>query len=234
MHSAPHILIVDDHAELRELVTATLSREGYRVSAAANGKAMREALATGDVDLVLLDWMLPGEDGLTLCRAIRAQSRVAVIMLTARRDEADRVAGLEAGADDYLPKPFGGRELIARIRAVLRRAPERPGPAEPRTLRFGPWTLDGALRALTHQRGETIPLSAGEYELMAAFVARPQRVLSRELLLDLTGADAYDRSIDTQISRLRKKLEANPARPEIIKTVWGGGYMLTLPVEGDQ
>jgi two-component system OmpR family response regulator len=188
----------------------------------------------------LLDLMLPGEDGLSLCRGLRAQSDIPIIMLTAKGDEVDRVIGLEMGADDYLPKPFGSRELIARIKAVLRRggherAEARPA-AKPKFYRFDRWTLDAGARALLRDDGVTISLSTGEYDLLLALVERPQRVLSRDQLLDLArgrSAGVFDRSIDTQISRLRKKIEADPSEPTIIKTVWGGGYTLTPPVSGE-
>ena len=237
MNTAPHILIVDDHREIRELVSRVLSREGFRVSVAADGKAMRRALSDSRIDLVLLDLMLPGEDGLSLCRAIRAESSVSIIMLTAKGEEVDRVIGLEMGADDYLPKPFGSRELVARIRAVLRRGRmEGPGverAAPPKRYRFDRWVLDTESRVLLREDGVTVPLSTGEYDLLLALVERPRRVLSRDRLLDLArgrAAVAFDRSIDTQVSRLRKKLERDPADPQLVKTIWGGGYMLTSTV----
>jgi len=237
MQAAPHILIVDDHREIRDLVSRALSKEGLRVSTAADGRAMRKVLADSRIDLVLLDLMLPGEDGLSLCRALRAESSIPIIMLTAKGDEVDRVIGLEMGADDYLPKPFGSRELIARIRAVLRRSRDRtaePNVAHrPKRYRFERWRLDTGARELLRDDGVTVPLSTGEYDLLIALVDRPQRVLSRDQLLDLArgrGANALDRSIDTQVSRLRKKLEIDPAEPRIIKTVWGGGYMFTPAV----
>ena len=237
MRGAPHILIVDDHREIRDLVGRALAKDGFRVSAAADGRAMRKVLAGGRIDLILLDLMLPGEDGLTLCRAIRAESTIPIIMLTAKGVEVDRVIGLEMGADDYVAKPFGSRELIARIRAVLRRSEEKmtPLPADVRSARylFDRWILDAATRELLRDDGVTIPLSGGEYDLLIAFVERPQRVLNRDQLLDLArgrAASAMDRSIDTQVSRLRKKLERDPAQPKIIKTVWGGGYLFTPEV----
>jgi two-component system OmpR family response regulator len=237
MNAVPHILVVDDHREIRDLVSRALAREGYRVSTAADGRSMRKALADSRIDLVLLDLMLPGEDGLSLCRALRAESNIPVIMLTAKGDEVDRVIGLEMGADDYVAKPFGSRELIARIRAVLRRSGEAPVAApgqRPMHYRFDRWTLDTGARELLRDDGVTVPLSTGEYDLLITFVERPQRVLSREQLLDLArgrAAAAFDRSIDTQVSRLRKKLERDPGEPKIIKTVWGGGYMFTPAVE---
>jgi two-component system OmpR family response regulator len=238
MPSAPHILIVDDHREIRELVSRALVKEGFRVSVAADGRAMRQVLADNRIDLILLDLMLPGEDGLSLCRTLRAQSAIPIIMLTAKGDELDRVIGLEMGADDYLPKPFGSRELIARIRAVLRRSsgntaapPDRAG--QPRHYRFDRWRLDTGRRELVRDDGTVVPLSTGEYDLLIALVERPQRVLNRDQLLDLSrgrAATTLDRSIDTQVSRLRRKLEDDPANPSIIKTVWGGGYMFTPAV----
>ena len=237
MNAVPHILIVDDHREMRELVARVLSREGFRVSAAADGRAMRKVLGDSRIDLILLDLMLPGEDGLSLCRGIRAESSVPIIMLTAKGEEVDRVIGLEMGADDYLPKPFGSRELIARIRAVLRRSQmERFGierGALPKRYRFDRWVLDTERRELLREDGVTVPLSTGEYELLLVMIERPQRVLSRDQLLDLArgrAAAAFDRSIDTQVSRLRKKLERDPADPRVIKTIWGGGYMFTPTV----
>jgi two-component system OmpR family response regulator len=237
MNTTPHILIVDDHHEIRELVARVLGREGFRASVAADGKAMRKVLADSRIDLILLDLMLPGEDGLSLCRAIRADSAIPIIMLTAKGEEVDRVIGLEMGADDYLPKPFGSRELIARIRAVLRRGTPDPARAarEPaaRRYRFDRWVLDTETRDLLRADGVTVPLSTGEYDLLLALAERPQRVLSREQLLDLArgrAAVAFDRSIDTQVSRLRRKLEQDPADPKLIKTIWGGGYMFTPAV----
>jgi len=237
MPGSPHILIVDDHREIRELVSRALSKEGFRVSAAPDGRAMRKTLADSRIDLVLLDLMLPGEDGLSLCRALRAESAVPIIILTAKGEEVDRVIGLEMGADDYLPKPFGSRELIARIKAVLRRSREhglhgRPE-RRPRQYRFDRWSLDTASRALVRQDGVAVPLSTGEYDLLIAFVERPQRVLNRDQLLDLArgrSSAGLDRSIDTQVSRLRKKLELDPGDPKLIKTVWGGGYVFTPAV----
>ena len=237
MSGAPHILIVDDHREIRDLVSRALTKEGFRVSAAADGRAMRKVLADSRIDLILLDLMLPGEDGLSLCRSLRAGSGIPIIMLTAKGDELDRVIGLEMGADDYLPKPFGSRELIARIRAVLRRSPQTASASKPakapERYRFDRWRLDTGLRELLRDDGVTIVLSTGEYDLLIAFLERPQRVLSRDQLLDLArgrAANALDRSIDTQVSRLRRKLELDPSDPKIIKTVWGGGYTFTPAV----
>ncbi|HUZ63059.1 MAG TPA: response regulator [Acetobacteraceae bacterium] len=237
MDATLHILIVDDHREIRDLVGRALTREGFRTTAVADGRAMRKALADGRIDLILLDLMLPGEDGLSLCRAVRAESDIPIIMLTAKGEEVDRVIGLELGADDYLPKPFGSRELIARIRAVLRRsratAAEARSAPQPQCYRFDRWTLNTESRDLLREDGVTVPLSTGEYDLLIALVKRPQRVLSREQLLDLArgrAATAFDRSIDTQVSRLRRKLERDPAQPALIKTVWGGGYLFAAKV----
>jgi two-component system, OmpR family, response regulator len=237
MQSAAHILIVDDHREIRELVSRALAKEGFRVSTAADGRAMRKVLADGRIDLIVLDLMMPGEDGLSLCRSLRAESDVPIIMLTAKGDEVDRVVGLEMGADDYVAKPFGSRELIARIRAVLRRGRGEHAPAagaeRVKRYRFDRWVLDVGARELIRDDGVTVSLSTGEYDLLIALVERPQRVLSREQLLDLArgrSAHSFDRSIDTQVSRLRKKIEADPSDPKIIKTVWGGGYTLTPQV----
>ena len=236
MSSGPHILVVDDHREIRDLVARALTKDGFRVTGAGDGKAMRRALADSRIDLILLDLMLPGEDGLSLCRTVRAESDMPIIMLTAKGEEVDRVIGLEMGADDYLAKPFGRRELVARIRAVLRRS-GRAAAAEPKrrpkAYRFDRWIFNADARELLRDDGIGVPLSTGEYDLLMALVERPQRVLSRDRLLDLTrgrSAAALDRSVDTQVSRLRKKLERDPGDPKIIQTVWGGGYVFTPPV----
>ena len=235
MQGGAHILIVDDHREIRDVVSRLLTKEGYRVSSAADGRAMRKVLADSRIDLVLLDLMLPVEDGLSLCRTLRAESNIPIIMLTAKGDEIDRVIGLEMGADDYVPKPFGSRELLARIKAVLRRSQDTaPSSRErPKRFHFDRWRLDTGARELVRDDGVTVPLSTGEYDLLIALVERPNRVLSRDQLLDLArgrGANAFDRSIDTQVSRLRKKLELDPSDPKINKTVWGDGYMFTAEV----
>jgi two-component system, OmpR family, response regulator len=238
MNSGPHILIVDDHREIRDLVSRALGREGFRISTAGDGKSMRKVLADARIDLVLLDLMLPDEDGLSLCRSLRANSDIPIIMLTAKGDEVDRVIGLEMGADDYLPKPFGSRELIARIRAVLRRNRARaPAPAadqdKAKRYRFERWAFDADRRELLGEDGVAVPLSTGEFDLLLALVEHPQRTLSRDQLLDLArhrSANAFDRSMDTQVSRLRKKIERDPGDPKLIKTVWGGGYIFTPDV----
>jgi len=187
--------------------------------------------------LIVLDLMLPDEDGLTLCRDLRSRSNIPVVMLTAMGEETDRIVGLEMGADDYLPKPFNPRELLARIKAVLRRAqslPEDGRSLKPGLVRFAGWSLDATKRELRSADGVLVPLSTGEFNLLTMFLQRPQHVLAREQLLDLIhgrGAAAFDRSIDTQVSRLRQKIEENPRKPKLIKTVWGGGYVFTPDVE---
>jgi len=236
MAKAPHILVVDDDREIRSLVAQLLRKHGFRVTDAPDGREMMQVLENGRFDLVVLDLMLPGEDGLSLCRRVRATSALPIIMLTAMGEETDRIVGLEMGADDYLPKPFNPRELLARIRAVLRRAGgEVPEAAEEggALRRFEGWSLDTAKRELRAPDGTLVPLTAGEYDLLAAIVERPGRVLSRDQLLDLTrGRDAvpFDRSVDVQISRLRRKLEVDAKEPQIIKTVRGGGYVFACEV----
>jgi len=239
MEHIPHILVVDDHSEIRELVSKFLVKDGFRVSTAPDGKGMRKILGESRIDLIVLDLMLPGEDGLALCRQLRSESQIPVIMLTAKGDEIDRVLGLEMGADDYVAKPFSSRELLARIRAVLRRAQSLPLTKEALVeggYKFAGWRLDTAKRELISPDNIIVPLSTGEYDLLMAFIRHPQRVLSRDQLLDLArgrSAGVFDRSIDTQVSRLRRKLEADPKKPEIIKTVWGGGYMFSSRVSGE-
>jgi len=236
MNTGPHILVVDDHRDIRELVSRALVKDGFRTSVAEDGIAMRKVLADSRIDLILLDLMLPGEDGLSLCRWLRAKGNIPIIMLTAKSEEVDRVIGLEMGADDYLPKPFGARELIARIRAVLRRSrgdPVADTEHHPKHYRFDRWVLNTEARELAGEDGIGLPLSTGEFDLLMALVTRPQRVLSRDQLLDITRgrtANAFDRSIDTQVSRLRKKVEQDPSDPKIVQTVWGGGYIFTPPV----
>ena len=237
MDNAPHILIVDDDREIRELLGKFLERHGYRVDTARDGREMRAALAGWKIDLIVLDLMLPGEDGLTLCRTLRAESAIPIIMLTAMGDETDRIVGLEMGADDYVAKPFNPRELLARIKAVLRRAGEpRATSADDQAsvAKFAGWALDSARRCLVSPDDAVVSLTAGEFELLNAFVAHAGRVLSRDQLLDLTrgrAAGPFDRSVDIQVSRLRRKIEVDPANPEIVKTVRGGGYLFTPAVE---
>jgi len=231
-----HILLVDDNPEILDLVRRFLIRDGFRVSTAVDGKFMRKVLEESRIDLIVLDVMLPGEDGLTLCRQLRTTSNIPVIMLTAKGDEIDRVLGLEMGADDYLSKPFSSRELLARIKAVLRRTQQLPSALENQDTSnyyFAGWELDLAKRELNSIDQIVIPLSTGEYDLLLAFVRHPMRVLNRDQLLDLARgrqAVGFDRSIDTQISRLRRKIEDDPKQPTLIKTVWGGGYIFTPTV----
>ncbi|MGA0565316.1 response regulator [Ancylobacter sp. VNQ12] len=234
--SGPHILVVDDHSDIRDLVSRALLKDGFRVSTVANGRDMRRELVDSDIDLIVLDLMLPGDDGLSLCRELRGRSDIPIIMLTAKSEEVDKVIGLELGADDYLGKPFGSRELVARIRAVLRRrnaGGRQQAEPQPRIYSFDRWKLDVDARELIDEDGVSLALSTGEYDLLMAFAEHPKRVLNRDQLLDLARgrqASLFDRSIDTQVSRLRKKLEVNPADPRIIKTVWGGGYMFAVDV----
>jgi len=236
MERPDHILIVDDDAEIRRLLEAYLSKNGLRVSTAAEGHAMWQALEAGQVDLVVLDLMLPGEDGLTLCRKLRARSDVPVIMLTARGEETDRIVGLEMGADDYLPKPFSARELLSRIKAILRRARALPcnlRPEEARSLAFGGWVLDTVHRHLVSAAGVVTALSGAEYRLLRVFLAHPNRVLNRDQLMDLAQgrpSDPLDRAIDVQVSRLRQRLGDDSRDPRLIKTVRGEGYVLSVPV----
>jgi two-component system OmpR family response regulator len=237
MEGTPHILVVDDHEDIRKLLGRYLAEHGLRVATAADAAAARRALKGAAIDLVVLDIMMPGEDGLSLCRHLRETSCTPVILLTAMVEETDRVVGIEIGADDYMTKPFNPRELLARIKAVLRRAHSLPPSREPPgrgRIRFDRWTLDLDRRELVDEDGVVTPLSTGEFRLLAAFVEHPGRVLSREQLLDLTrgrAAAPFDRSVDNQVSRLRRKLERDPRNPILIKTVWGGGYSFTAKPE---
>lgn len=238
MTTATHILVVDDHADIRDLLKRFLEQHGYRVSCARDGREMKRLLEHSSIELIVLDLMLPGEDGLSLCRDLRTRSQLPVIMLTAMGEDMDRIIGLEMGADDYLAKPFNPRELLARIKAVLRRAHPNHSEPEPatRNYRFAQWQLDTARRELIDSQGLSISLSTAEFDLLHVFLQRPQRVLSRDQLLDLARgreAQAFDRAIDTLVSRLRRKLEPDAKNPEIINTVWGGGYMLACEVEHD-
>ncbi len=234
MQRSPHLLVVDDDQEIRTLLSQFLGRHGFRVSTAANGALMMRTLEQANVDLVILDLMMPGEDGLSLCRRLRAGSTLPVIMLTAVGEDTDRIVGLEMGADDYLPKPFNPRELLARVKAVLRRGGETRG-GDPRDglLCFEGWRLNVARRELHAPDAALVQLSAGEFDLLVAFAEHPQRVLTRDQLLDLARGRAaipYDRSVDVQVSRLRRKLEADPKEPALIKTVRSGGYIFTASV----
>jgi len=229
-----HILVVEDDPELRALLLSSLRRNGFRATGVGGGAEMREVLAAAPVDLVLLDVMLPGESGFDLCREIRAHGRLPVILLTALAASSDRVLGLELGADDYVVKPADPRELMARIRAVLRRAGGEATEPERRIAVFDGWSLDTQRRELLAPDGTVVDLTSGEFDLLLAFVERPQRVLTREQLLDLARNRPYgglERSIDAQVSRLRRKVEP-PDRPTpLIKTVRGIGYILSVPVE---
>jgi len=236
-HDNGHILIVDDQREICDLVQEYLASEGYRVSTAYDGAGMRRVIAQDPVDLVILDLMLPGEDGLTLARSLREESSVGIIILTGRGETVDRIIGLEMGADDYLPKPFHLRELLARVKSVLRRAStrsaDRQGASRPRA-RFAGWNLDLSTRELLSPAGEEVRLTTGEFDLLSAFVNNANQVLSRDRLLDLARnreAGPFDRTIDVQVGRLRRKLEDDPQRPTMIKTVRGSGYIFTPSVE---
>jgi two-component system OmpR family response regulator len=232
----PNILVVDDHKEIRESLAQFLRKNGRRAVAAANSEEARRALKENRIDLVILDIMMQGEDGLSLCRHIRATSRTPVILLSARAEELDRIIGLEVGADDYVVKPFNPRELLARIDAVLRRTHALPPDIEApsgETLKFDRWTLRLAERELVDEAGQAHDLSSGEYRLLLTFLQRPKVVLSRDQLLDLAfdrGVEVFDRAVDTQVSRLRRKIERDARQPRLIKTVWGGGYVFTAPV----
>ena len=252
MADFPRILIVDDDSEIRDLLSQFLQKHGYQVDAAADGQAMHQQLGGSAYDLIVLDLMLPGDDGLTLCRQLRASSTIPIIMLTAVDEDMDRIIGLEMGADDYVTKPFNPRELLARMKAVLRRTEYAQAalhtPETATTLgglpvvrfQFEGWQLDVSKRELRtytaadSEPGTLVSLTAGEFDLLLAFVEHPQRVLSRDQLLEYTKgytAMNFDRSIDVQLSRLRRKIEPNPKDPTLIKTVRGGGYMFTPTVE---
>jgi two-component system OmpR family response regulator len=240
MSESEHILVVDDDAAIRDVIDEYLSDEGFRVSLAADGAAMQEVLERGPVDLVILDVRLPGEDGLTLAARLRQGSEAGIIMLSRKDDLVDRVAGLEVGADDYVPKPFELRELLARIRSVLRRRGAKVAGAGGqdaeklgRKLCFAGYELDSRSRVVLAPSGDPVELSAGEYDLLLTFLEHPKRPLSRDQILDITrGREAapFDRSIDVQVGRLRRKIEANPRRPELIKTVRGVGYLFDRDV----
>lgn len=236
MANAPHILIVDDDRQIRASLARFLTANGFRISAAEDGAAMFAAIEKGRFDLVVLDIMMPGEDGLTLCRRLREASRIPVIFLTALSGEIDCVAGLELGADDYICKPVRPRELLARIRAVLRRggdmAPQRER-APVVSYEFERWRLDAVRRTLRNPKGVLVELTGGEFDLLLVFAEHPRNVLTRDQLLDLTrGREAavLDRSIDVQVGRLRRKIEADPQLPMLIKTVRSGGYVFCADV----
>jgi DNA-binding response OmpR family regulator len=234
MAGEPHVLIVDDERDILDPLASYISKNGFRVSKARDAAAAREILAAHSIDIALIDIMMPGEDGLSLTGFIRATSKVPVILLTAKAEETDRIVGLELGADDYVTKPFSPRELLARIKAVLRRTSDGHVKApDAEAYAFGDWVLRTGERELVDKRGQAVPLSTGEYNLLLAFVTHPKRVLTRDQLLDLSqGRElaAFERSIDNHISRLRRKVEADPRDPKLIKTVWGGGYTLAAEV----
>jgi len=236
MARSSHILIVEDDREIRTMVSRFLQKHGYRVSAADSARAMDKILPAARIDLLILDIMLPGEDGLSICRRIRADSAMPVIMLTASGEPTARVVGLEMGADDYIAKPFDPYELLARIKAVLRRASAMPAimqAATPAILRFSGWQLNSVARELLNPENSRVILTSAELDLLTAFCRHPQRTLTRDQLLDLTQGRAgapLDRSIDILVSRIRRKIERDPRDPELIKTVRSGGYIFTPEV----
>lgn len=240
MATPDHVLIVDDDAEIRALLSEYLQRNGYRASAVADGKGMWAALDSKRPDIIVLDLMLPGDDGLTLCRDLRARCSVPVIMLTARGEETDRIVGLEMGADDYLAKPFNPRELLARIKSVLRRSrslPENLKAEEVKSMRFAGWTLDVKARHLISPERVVVPLSGVEFKLLRVFLSHPNSVLTRDQLMDLMmsrDAAPFDRAIDVQVSRLRQRLGEDAKEPSLIKTVRGAGYVLAAQVEANK
>ena len=234
----PHVLALDDDPSIRQLVTEYLTDNELRVTACANGKQLAEVMARETIDLVILDLRLQGEDGMQIARQLRETSSIPILMLTGRIEEADRVMGLELGADDYLTKPFSPRELLARIRALLRRAKAQATVADEiakvRAFRFGGWELNIGLRRLKSADGRAVELTNGEFSLLTAFLSAPQRVLTRDQLLELSrlhNAEVYDRSIDVQILRLRRKIEVDPAHPHYIRTERGAGYVFHAEVE---
>ncbi|SLN54367.1 Transcriptional regulatory protein OmpR [Pseudoruegeria aquimaris] len=236
MTEIPHILVVDDHREIRDAVSRYLEKNGLRATAARDAVEMDAKLAAGRFDLIVLDIMMPGEDGLSVCRRLSAAGGPPILMLTALGEETDRIVGLEIGADDYLPKPFNPRELLARIKAILRRTDTTeatPGELAGKRVAFGDWVLDADNRRLTSADGAVETLTTADFRLLTAFLQRPRVVLSRDELLDLTAGRSphlFDRTIDNQVSRLRRKIEADPSRPKLITTVRGGGYCLSADV----
>ena len=236
MGERPHVLIVDDDREIRGLLAQYLEKHEFRTTAVAEGKEMRRVLDRSHVDLLVLDLMLPGEDGLSLCRELRSRSQLPIIMLTARGEDVDRIVGLELGADDYVAKPFNPRELLGRIKAVLRRsahAPRDPSPESVRAFTFGDWRLNTVTRTLTNSEGREQSLSGAEYRLLAVLLGAGNRVLTRAQLTELLrgrDADPFDRSIDVRVSRLRQILGDDARAPQIIKTVYGEGYVIGVSV----
>jgi two-component system, OmpR family, response regulator len=233
----PHILIVEDDREIRALVARFLKANGFRVSTAGDGREMDRVLADSRIDLVILDLMLPGEDGLSICRRLRATQKLPIVIISAKGEELDRVVGLELGADDYIVKPFGSREVLARVRAVLRRTAAQPAGADtvlPAAFRFHGWMLDSLRRTLVDPNGARISVTDGEFDLLRVFCQRAGRLLSRDQLIDLTqgrAAGPNERSIDILVVRLRRKIEADPQDPQFIRTVRSGGYLFTPDVE---
>jgi len=236
MSERPHVLIVDDDREIRGLLAQYLEKHDFRTTAVADGKEMRRVLDRTHIDLLVLDLMLPGEDGLALCRELRSRSQLPIIMLTARGEDVDRIVGLELGADDYVAKPFNPRELLGRIKAVLRRAAHAPRDPSPETVRgfsFGGWRLDTVTRTLRNSDGREVALSGAEYRLLAVLLGAGNRVLTRAQLTELLrgrDADPFDRSIDVRVSRLRQILGDDARAPQIIKTVYGEGYVIGISV----
>lgn len=230
MSSALHIAVIDDHRDIRELLVRYLGEHGYRVSAAESAATFRRQLENSAPDLIVLDVMMPGDDGLALCRELRAKSEIPIIFLTAMADDTDRIIGLEMGGDDYLTKPFNPRELLARIKAVMRRTQSLPPTrhvVRSENIHFANKMLDMSRQEVMGHDGVAVPLSNAEFRLLCVFLERPGIVLSRDQLLDLTSgrsAEVWDRSIDNQVSRLRRKIEDDPAQPALIKTCWGDGY----------
>lgn len=240
-HRPDRILVVDDDARIRDLLYRYLSQEGFDVLLAEDGRALSRVLLRDSVDLIVLDLMMPGEDGLSICRRLRSQNdRTPIIMLTAKSEDVDRIVGLEVGADDYLGKPFNPRELLARIHAVLRRRPppEVPGApsSEMEVVRFGPFELDLGKRTLS-KNGEDLPLTTGEFAMLKALVRHPRQPLSRDKLAQLARGrefEPFDRSLDVQVSRLRKIIETDPSAPRYLQTVWGVGYVFVPDDPSDQ
>ena len=236
--TTPHILIVEDDKDIGLLVAKYLKANEMRVSIAENGRAMDRVLADTRISLIVLDRMLPGEDGLSICRRLRATSDIPIIILTAQADEVERIVGLEMGADDYLGKPFSPRELLARIRAVLRRRDDAHSSAATpkRSYKFAGWSLDGTMRRLYDPRGARVELTGAEFEVLLVFCERPRRTLSRDQIIDLTqGREAApsERSVDILISRLRRKLERDPKDPELLQTIRSSGYLFSPEVVGE-
>jgi two-component system OmpR family response regulator len=235
--TARHILIVDDDRDIRTLLGDYLQKNGFRATAVPDGKGMRRVLEQAHVDLIVLDLMMPGEDGLKLTRELRVHSQTPILMLTALGEEVDRIVGLEVGADDYLSKPFSPRELVGRIKAILRRTahmPRDPAQSTANIYRFGDWTLDVTARTLRHTDNSEHALSGAEFRLLSILLAHPTRVLSRSQLMELLRGrdiDPFDRSVDVRISRLRQVLRDDARSPKIIKTVYGEGYIMGVPVE---